>query len=103
MSENINSLRKKLGMSQERLARLLSVSISTVVRAEKSGRIPRGCEKKTANLIKVLKKLEKAGEPEEIAYWLTKPNPDLQGYSPIDLVDSDYGVTKLLNLIDSWS
>ena len=103
MSDNIISLRKKLGLSQERFARLLSVSISTVVRAEKSGRIPCGREKTIANLSKVVKKLEKAGEPEEIAYWLTKPNPDLRGYQPIDLIRSGYATEELLNHIDNWS
>lgn len=103
MSENIISLRKNLGWSREKFAAVLNVSISTVTRAEKSGRIPRGCEKMITNLRRVVKRLEKAGEPEDIACWLTKPNPDFRGYQPIDLVYSDYGTVELLNLIDSWS
>lgn len=103
MPENIISLRKSLGLSQEKFARLLNVSISTIVRAEKSNRIPLHCQKTVINLGGVVTRLMGTGEPEDILYWLTKPNPDLRGYRPIDLVYSDYGTSELLNHINSWS
>lgn len=103
MPTNIISLRKKLGLSQEKFARLLSVSISTIVRAEKLGNVPRGLKKPTENLLKIVERIKKAGSPEEITFWLTKPNQDLQGYQPIDLIGSDYATAELLKLIDSWS
>jgi uncharacterized protein (DUF2384 family) len=59
-------------------------------------------EKKLLGVDRVTRKLEKAGEPADIAAWLEKPNPDLRGYPPVDLLGSAYATEELIDRIEEW-
>src|SRR5207249_10106048 len=86
------TLRERLSVTQERLARLLDVTSRTVARWEKDEAKPEPfLELKLKRVGLVTDKLGKSGGPEQIAAWLEKPDPSLKGYPPIDLMGSGYG------------
>lgn len=96
-------LRNRLRLSQERFARLLDVSNRTVARWEKDEAQPDPLLiKKLIGVGRITHELEKAGEPKEIAAWLEKPDPNLRGYPPVDLLGSGYGTEELIERIEEW-
>lgn len=102
-AKRILELRNRLRLTQERFARLLEVTTRTVARWEKGeGQPDPLIEKKLIGVDQVARKLEKAGEPEEIAAWLQKPDPDLRGYPPVDLLGSSYATEELIGRIEGW-
>lgn len=107
-SERINaqwilSLRSRLRLTQEGLARLLDASSRTVARWEKGDGLPEPyMQKKLLGIHRVACKLEKAGEPEDISAWLETPDPGLRGYAPADLLGSAYATEELVERIEEW-
>ncbi len=101
--ERIKRLRaERLELSQEKFARLLQVSVTTVSRWE------RGKAKPDAHLEARLRRIEHVAEQVEqampgwrLAKWLERPNRDLKGMPPIDLIGSDYGALALDEFIES--
>lgn len=99
----ILTLRNRLRLSQESFARLLDASTRTVARWERGeGRPDPYMEKKLLGVDRVTRKLEKVGESADIAAWLEKPNPDLRGYPPVDLLGSAYATEELIDRIEEW-
>lgn len=96
-------VRTLLHLSQERFARLLDVSSRTVVRWEKGdGQPDPYMQKKLHRLEQVVNKVSKNGEPHVILKWLEKPDSDLRGYAPLDLLGSNYATEVLLERIEGW-
>ncbi len=99
----ILELRKRFQLSQEGFARLLDVSTRTVARWEKGDGGPDlYMEKKLRGVDRVTRKLWGAGKPADIAAWLEKPDPDLRGYPPLDLLGSAYATEELIGRIEEW-
>jgi len=97
------TVRTLLKLSQERFARLLDVSNRTVARWEKGGgHQDPYMQKRLFRLEQVVRKIARNGEPREIVNWLEKPDVDLKGHSPLDLLGSAYATEELLDQIDEW-
>lgn len=102
-AKRILELRNRLQLSQEGFARLLDASTRTVARWEKDeGRPDPYMQKKLLGVDRVTRKLWKAGQPADIARWLEKPDPDLRGYPPVDLLGSAYATEELIGRIEEW-
>jgi DNA-binding transcriptional regulator YiaG len=87
-----HKLRKLLRLSQEDFARLLDVTLRTVVRWEVGAAVPNpATREKLEYLLRLAHQLENVIDPEHIARWLTTPNPEFLDQPPLDLVQSRYG------------
>jgi len=85
-------LRRLLQLSQEDYARLLDVTVRTVVRWEVGATEPNpATQEKLEYLFRLSKSLGKLIERKRIAQWLTTPNPEFLNQPPLDLVQSEYG------------
>lgn len=88
--EQMKRLRQVFGLSQERLARLIGVSVRTVARWEGGHTRPsqlasrqlRGLEDLNQLLIRLMR-------PDSIGDWMARPNARLKGRSPDQVLLSD--------------
>jgi transcriptional regulator with XRE-family HTH domain len=86
------ALRQFLGISQEKLAQLIGVSLRTVARWESANVSPSPDLRELMDfLLTLAKRLEQSIDRENITAWLTTPNPEFLNQPPIDLVRSEYG------------
>jgi DNA-binding transcriptional regulator YiaG len=93
--ELVRSLRTALGLSQERLAQLLNVSVRTVARWE-SGLVEpdRELKKRLVLLERIVEQRMGVNEdPEAVISWLT--SPQLFECNPLDLLSSSRGAQLL--------
>jgi len=87
-----HTLRRLLQLSQEDYARLLDVTVRTVVRWEVGATEPNPATKeKLEYLLRLSKSLGKLIERKHIAQWLKTPNPEFLNQPPLDLIRSEYG------------
>jgi len=100
---DVTALRKKLKLTQERLARLLEVSSRTVARWESDESEPEPfVARKLRGIERVAQKLERSSDPEKIVKWLELPESELGHYAPVDLLGSAWATNELLNRLDQW-
>lgn len=91
----------KLTAPRSAFARLLKVSENTVFRWEAGKVTPdRRAGEALDHLNRVCDALLPSMEPAAIASWLERPNPAIDNFRPIDLLDSEYGRLKLKSLIE---
>ena len=86
--------------TQERLARLLGVSWSTVARWESTGRVDPPMGRKLARLGRVLDALGEMIVREDRIRFLEEKHPLLLGLRPLDLLDNDSGSEKVVELLE---
>ena len=87
-----HELRRFLQLSQEDYARLVDVTVRTVVRWEVGATEPNpATAEKVEYLLRLSKSLGKLIERRHIAQWLKTPNPEFLNQPPLDLVRSEYG------------
>ena len=99
----IASLRQKLELSQERMARLAGVSMRTVARWENGDVEPEPLlKKRLAGLTAVVRALERLGDPADIVGWLQTPDPRFHNQPPLDLLGSSHATAELLESIKHW-
>ena len=101
--QTISSLRRKLALSQERMAILAGVSLRTVARWESGDVDPEPLlRKRLAGLIAVVRALEGVGDPGDIVGWLETPDPRFHNQPPLDLLGSTHATAELLESIREW-
>jgi len=99
----IASLRQKLELSQERMARLAGVSMRTVARWENGDVEPEPLlKKRLAGLAAVFRALESMGDPADIVEWFETPDPRFHNQPPVDLLGSSHATAELLEAIKQW-
>lgn len=103
--KDIRELReKRLGLSQEAFAYLLSVSIGTVSRWERGEVQPD--EETGRRLVRVryiAAALSAVMDPRTLVEWLETPREEFDGNPPRDLLGSRYATAHLAHCIDRWS
>ncbi|MFC1499600.1 helix-turn-helix domain-containing protein [Candidatus Zixiibacteriota bacterium] len=83
-------LRQAFGLSQERLARLVGVSVRTVARWEGGQSQPSPlAERQLRGLENLERQLSRLMRPESVGEWMTRPNVKLGGRSPRQVLLSD--------------
>src|SRR3989304_2137973 len=101
----IEGIRKSLGLSQEALARLLGVSVRTIVRWEKEGDQPPPLELERIDLLREL--VETAldiMDERDVENWFAKPKEFLAGRRPLDILYSFRGILQIREVLEkvSW-
>jgi transcriptional regulator with XRE-family HTH domain len=98
----LKTLRSKTKLSQERLARMLDTSWTTVSRWERNVSIPQpDLQARIRRLETLLERIGDALPPEEIPRFLETPHVLLRGHAPVDLLKSEYSFEDLLAFVDS--
>ena len=97
----VKLMREALGLSQERFAVLMDVSVRTITRAEREVKIPNKLIKPLRNLNRILTDLDPQmkQDSEALVRWLASPAVGMGRYSPRDLIWQDFGTEVLLNKI----
>ena len=97
----IEAIRKTLGLSQEALARLLGISVRTIVRWEKEGDHPPPLEWERIDLLREL--VETAMDimdERDVENWFAKPKEFLAGRRPLDILSSFRGILQIREVLE---
>ncbi len=85
------SMRAALGLSRERMARLLDVSAKTIERWEAAGTPP--ATRHVRTLLDKVDQIVKLGlvvyTPEGLRTFMTSPIPELRGRTPLQAIEQD--------------
>lgn len=101
IGSTIESIRKTLGLSQEALARVIGVSVRTIVRWEKEGDQPPPLEKERIDLLHELIEIAKDIMDEKaVESWFAKPKEFLSGQRPLDLLSSFRGIQQIREVLE---
>ncbi|MBI2155032.1 MAG: DUF2384 domain-containing protein [Candidatus Rokubacteria bacterium] len=100
--KEIQALIDGLGVSQEEFARLIQASGPSVSRWVRGSSRPSGrMAEKLGRLKIVLDILEPAIEKKDLKHFLGRPHTRLRGHSPSSLLDTDYGLEAVKDLIET--
>lgn len=97
----IEYVRGALRISQETLARLLKVSVRTIVRWEKEGDEPPLLERERIELLyEVVELAKEVMNPEALPAWFSTPKEALSGRPPADLFSSFRGIQQVREMLE---
>jgi len=85
-TNRIEGLRRKLGVTQKVLARLLGVTERTVVDIEGGRELSQGIGRRVTELERLQRDLSKVVRPQAIGRWLQKPNDAFDDDAPADVI-----------------
>lgn len=92
----IEFIRSSLNLSQEDLARILNVSVRTIVRWEREGDQPPSLEKERLELIlEVVEIARDIMDLEKVPAWFSSPKEMFSGLQPLALLSSFRGIKKV--------
>lgn len=95
-SAAIESIRSALQLSQEGFARVLQVSVRTIVRWEKEGDEPPALERERLELIHELTLIsDEIMEKNDIPPWFSRPKVAFSGKKPLDLLSTFRGIQQV--------
>lgn len=98
--ESLRNLRHVLGLSQERFAQLVGVSVRTIARWEAGDTIPSPlAERQLASLERLHHRLTQLLRPGSIDEWMTRPHPRLGRLTPRQVLLAE-GPEPLERLLD---
>lgn len=86
-SSEIATVRRKLGLTQERFARLIGVSQRSVTTWENGGEINDVSLRRVREMDYLADELRKSMQEDFIPHWLVSPNEGLGGISPIEAME----------------
>ena len=97
----IQSIRSTLTLSQEDLARVLGLSVRTVVRWENEGAPLPILEQERLFLIWELIEIAKdIMDPKDLASWFFMPKESLSGRRPLDLLSTFKGMQSVREILE---
>ena len=101
--DNIKVLRKELHLSQEEMAHLLGVTVTTLSRwaNDRVAEPDPAHQERIATLMDLVAEAKKAIRPEGVAWWFRTPHPYLSDLSPLDLLPSLSGMAKVRSMLGS--
>lgn len=100
-SSAIESIRATLQLSQEAFARVLEVSVRTIVRWEKEGDVPPALERERLELIHELVLISgEIMEEDDISAWFSRPKTAFSGNKPLALLSSFRGIQQVRELLE---
>ena len=82
----IESLRRKLDVTQRVMARILGVTERTVIDLEGGRALSEGITRRVTELDRLQRELSKVVRPQTIGRWLLDPNDAFDGEAPADLI-----------------
>jgi putative toxin-antitoxin system antitoxin component (TIGR02293 family) len=97
----IELIRSSLNLSQEDLARILNVSVRTIVRWEKEGDQPPSLEKERLEMIQEV--VDIAGDImdlENVPGWFSSPKESFSGLRPLDLLSTFRGIKRIQDCLE---
>jgi DNA-binding transcriptional regulator YiaG len=84
----VGAVRRRYGLSQALLARLLDVSLRTVSGAESAGAaVPPQLRRNVTQVSRLCEALAEAMEPAFVGQWLDQPNDLLGGLKPVEAIE----------------
>ncbi len=99
--EIIKSIRSRLGLSQENLARVLDVSLRTIIRWETEGDDPPPLQRERLELIdEVVLLAADIMEKSDIVTWFASSKEMFSGKKPIELLSSYRGIQQIKDAIE---
>ncbi len=100
-ASTIESIRAALNLSQEALARILGLSVRTIVRWEREGEKPPPLERERLDLIyEVVEIAKDVMKPQDLPIWFSSPKEALSGQRPVDLLSSFKGIQQVHDLLE---
>jgi len=97
----IETIRRTLCLSQEAIARLLGISVRTIVRWEKEGDLPPPLERERIDLLREVVEIAKdIMNEKEVEIWFAKPKESLLGQRPLDLLSSFRGIQQIREVLE---
>ena len=85
-TNRVESLRKKLDVTQKVLARILGVTERTIIDLEGGRPLSQGISRRVTELDRLQRDLTKVVRSKSIGPWLTQPNDAFDGNTPADLI-----------------
>ncbi|MBA7534036.1 hypothetical protein ES705_26282 [subsurface metagenome] len=100
--KDILTLRKKLGCSQEKLARIIGITSTTVSRWENNRSIPSTLANKgVLELEKIIDKMDGVIKKGEEAEWLNTHHGELDNNTPLEVISKGpEGAREVLGLLE---
>jgi len=86
ISNRVETLRRKLGVTQKIMARILGVTERTIIDLEGGRPLSEGMARRVTELDRLQRDLGKAVRRSAIGHWLTEPNNAFDGDAPADLI-----------------
>ena len=83
----LRQLRRRCGMSQALLARLLGVSLRTLSGAETAAAVPARMRRTATQAERLCDALAEAMEPAFVGHWLDQPNEMLGALKPVEAIE----------------
>ncbi len=97
----IKEVREKYRLTQEQLAKVLGTSWVTISRWERgTGNTSEDAEAKLHRMDSLLRHIDTLIAPEDLARFLMTPNSAMDGFPPMDLLQSGYAFRKLVELVE---
>ncbi len=85
-TNRIETLRRKLGVTQKVMARILGVTERTIVDLEAGRPLSDGIGRRVMEMDRLQRELSKVVRSQAIGRWLTEPNDAFDGDAPADLI-----------------
>ncbi|MHB8481509.1 MAG: antitoxin Xre/MbcA/ParS toxin-binding domain-containing protein [Nitrospiria bacterium] len=97
----IEFIRSSLNLSQEDLARILNVSVRTIVRWEKEGDQPPSLETERLEMIQEVVEIARdIMDLENVPGWFSSPKESLSGLRPLDLLSTFRGIKRVQEFLE---
>ena len=104
-ASEIRQVREKLGISQEKFAELLGISMRTVCRMEAHVKVSKhyvATLKKLKVLKALLSQLSSDKDAPSVAEWLLKGHPSLYYHPPASVLGTEFGEKALPGLLKEF-
>jgi DNA-binding XRE family transcriptional regulator len=85
-TNRIESLRRKLNLTQKVMARILGVTERTIIDLEAGRPLSEGMQRRVTEFDRLQRDLSKVIKAHTIGPWLTEPNDAFDGDAPADLI-----------------
>lgn len=86
-ANQLRDLRRRYGLSQALLSRLLDISLRTLSGAESARAVPVGMRRSTTQAVRLCDALGKAMQPGFVGQWLDQPNEMLGNLKPVEAIE----------------
>ena len=97
----IKEVREKFHLTQEQLVKILRTSWLTISRWERgTGEPSEDAEAKLYRMNDLLRHIDTLMAADDLPKFLMTPNPAMDGFPPMDLLQSGYAFRKLVELVE---
>jgi len=98
--KTLDILAERLGVTMEKLSRLLHISLRTIQRKSKMEHLSVHVSEQILSIAEVIRRgQEVLGDGDQLEIWLHSEIPSLGDKKPIDLMDTTFGTQILLKIL----